>query len=173
MTSSTPRRIVTGHDEQGRSVVLSDGPTPTSRDLPTGVRFHEIWATADTPVAIDPAERSEPTEGPLRVPPGDRGTIVHVIDMPPGSTAPMHRTRTVDYGIVLDGEVYLELDDGTETRLAPGDMVVQRGTAHGWSNRSDGVARMLFVMVDGAFTDDLRSTVGEEALAQLFDQTID
>jgi quercetin dioxygenase-like cupin family protein len=173
MTSTPPRRIVTGHDEKGRSVLLSDGPTPTSRDLPTGVRFHEIWATADTPVPIDPAERSEPTDGPLRVPPGDRGTIVHVIDMPAGSGAPMHRTRTVDYGIVLDGEVYLEMDDGSETRLTTGDVVVQRGTAHGWSNRSEVAARMVFVMVDGAFTDELRSTVGDEALSQLFDQTID
>jgi quercetin dioxygenase-like cupin family protein len=167
--TSTPRRIVTGHDDQGRSIVLSDGPTPTSRDLPTGVTFHEIWSTGDTPAPIDPAETSEPTDGPLRVPPAARGTIVHVIDMPPRSGAPMHRTRSIDYGIVLDGEVYLELDDGTETRLAAGDMVVQRGTAHGWSNRSDGVTRMLFVMVDGAFTDELRATVGDEALAQLFE----
>ena len=81
----------------------------------------------------------------------------------------MHRTRSVDYGIVLDGEVVLELDDGVETRMVTGDVVVQRGTAHGWSNRSDRVARMLFVMVDGAFTEDLRSAIGEEAMSQLLE----
>jgi quercetin dioxygenase-like cupin family protein len=160
---------VTGHDEDGRSVVLSDGPTPTTHTFPTGSIFHEIWATSDAPVPIGPAEPEEPTTGPLRVPPGPLGTIVHVIDMPPGTSAPLHRTRSVDYGLVLDGEVVLELDDGTETRLTTGDVVVQRGTAHGWSNRSDGNTRMLFVMVDGGFTDELRDTVGEEALGQILE----
>lgn len=169
MTSPTPRRIVTGHDNGGRSVVLSDGPTPTSRTIDTGATFHEIWSTSDTPAPIAAAEPIEPTAGPLRVTPSGPGTIVHVIDMPPGSTAPMHRTKTIDYGIVLDGEVVLELDDGSEVRVGRGDLVVQRGTAHAWFNRTQSVARMLFVMVDGAFTDELRSTVGEEALSQLFE----
>jgi quercetin dioxygenase-like cupin family protein len=169
MSPTPPRRIVTGHDEDGRSVVLSDGATPTTHTFPTGAIFHEIWSTSATPVPIGAAEDGEPTDGPLRVPPGPAGTIVHVIDMPPGSSAPMHRTRSVDYGIVLDGEVVLELDDGVETRMVTGDVVVQRGTAHGWSNRSDRVARMLFVMVDGAFTEDLRSAIGEEAMSQLLE----
>jgi hypothetical protein len=149
--------------------VLSDGPTPTSSALPTGAVFHEIWATSDAPAPIADAESAEPTDRPLQVPPDALGTIVHVIDMPPGSGAPMHRTKTIDYGIVLDGEVDLELDDGSEIHLGRGDMVVQRGTAHAWYNRSPSVTRMLFVMVDGEFTDELRSTVGEEALAQLYE----
>lgn len=169
MSPTPPRRIVTGHDEAGRSVVLSDGVTPTTHPFPTGAVFHEIWSTSDMPVPIRAAEPAEPTEGPLRVPPGPRGTIVHVIDMPPGASAPLHRTRTVDYGIVLDGEVVLELDDGTETVLTTGDVVVQRGTAHGWSNRSESVTRMLFVMVDGGFTGELRSALGDEALAQILE----
>ena len=169
MSPTAPRRIVTGHDGDGRSVVLSDGATPTTHVFPTGAIFHEIWSTAGAPVPIGAAEPGEPTDGRLRVPPGPLGTIVHVIDMPPGASAPMHRTKTVDYGMVLDGEVYLELDDGTETRMVTGDVVVQRGTAHGWSNRSDRVARMLFVMVDGAFTEDLRSALGEDALSQLLE----
>jgi quercetin dioxygenase-like cupin family protein len=167
VSPTPPRRIVTGHDETGRSVVLSDGATPTSHVFATGATFHEIWSTSDAPVPISAAVPAEPTAGPLRVPPGPLGSIVHVIDMPPGSSAPMHRTKTIDYGIVLDGEIHLELDDGTETRLGPGDIVVQRGTAHGWSNRSENVTRMLFVMLDGELTDELRSALGEEALGQL------
>jgi quercetin dioxygenase-like cupin family protein len=167
MTLNTPRRIVTGHDAAGRSIVLSDGPTPTLRTLPTGVDFHEIWSTAGAPAPIAATEPAEPTARPLQVAPDPLGTIVHVIDMPAGSSADIHRTRTIDYGIVLEGEVHLELDDGSQTRLASGDVIVQRGTAHAWYNRSNSVARMLFVMVDGAFTDELRSTLGDEALSQV------
>jgi hypothetical protein len=168
MSPTSPRRLVTGHDASGRSIVLSDGATPTTQTLDNGAVFHEIWATSATPAPIAAAEPAEPTDRPLQVPPDPLGTIVHVIDMPPGSTAPMHRTKTVDYGVVLDGEVHLELDDGSETRLITGDVVVQRGTAHAWYNRSETVTRMLFVQIDGEFTDELRTALGEEALAQLY-----
>jgi uncharacterized cupin superfamily protein len=92
---------------------------------------------------------------------------VHVIDMPPGSSAPMHRTKTIDYGIVLSGEVDLELDDGVELHLETGDLVVQRATAHAWYNRSERVARMLFVMVDGEITQELADSIGDEAIADI------
>jgi uncharacterized cupin superfamily protein len=101
------------------------------------------------------------------VPPDTDGTIVHVIDMPPGSSAPMHRTKTIDYGIVLSGEVDLELDDGVELHLETGDLVVQRATAHAWYNRSERVARMLFVMVDGEITQELADSIGDEAIADI------
>jgi mannose-6-phosphate isomerase-like protein (cupin superfamily) len=66
----------------------------------------------------------------------------------------MHRTQTIDYGIVIEGEIYLVLDD-TETLLKPGDVVIQRGTNHAWDNRSTAVCRMAFVLIDGAFTSEL------------------
>lgn len=168
MTLPTPRRIVTGHDDAGRSVVLSDAPTPTTESLDNGAAFHEIWATSDIPVPISAAEPAEPTARPLQVSPDPRGTIVHVIDMPPGAVAPMHRTRTIDYGVVLDGEVDLELDDGSVVTMTRGDVVVQRGTAHAWHNRSAGTVRLFFVNVDGEFSVDLRSTLGE-ALSDLYE----
>lgn len=167
MEASPPRRVVTGHDSSGRSVVLSDGATPTSEEFPTGATFHEIWATAAEPVPVDDDELSEPTARPLQVPPDANGTIVHVIDMPPGSSAPMHRTETVDYGIVLSGEIDLELDDGSTLHLGPGDIVVQRATAHAWHNRTQQVTRLLFVMVDAKLSDELASTLGEAALAEI------
>lgn len=93
---------------------------------------------------------------------------MHVIDMPPGAVAPLHRTRTIDYGVVLDGEVDLELDDGTVLTMTRGDVVVQRGTVHAWHNRSSGTVRLFFVNVDGEFSTELRSTLGE-ALSDLYE----
>ena len=78
----------------------------------------------------------------------------------------MHRTQSVDYGIVVEGEMVLVLDD-SETTLRRGDVVVQRGTSHRWENRSGQVARMVFVLVDAAFTEDLIRALGEDAARSL------
>jgi quercetin dioxygenase-like cupin family protein len=156
--SGVPRRIVTGHDESGKSVVLSDGPTPKSLDIGTAL-FHEIWITDSTPVEI-PASEPESTDRPVRVPPPANGVMVRFTEMTPGAASPMHRTETLDVGVVLEGETWLLLDDGSETRVGPGDAVVQRGTNHAWENRSDRPARMLFVLIDGTIADDVRSAAG-------------
>lgn len=165
------RRIVTGHDESGRSVVLSDGMPPNVRDKGTGVDFIEIWNTTASPAAIRSTE-PEPTDGPLRVPPPPQGTRIRLNDFYPGHIQKlpqrsdgrhplMHRTRSIDYGIVLEGELYLILDD-CEVQLRAGDVVVQRGTDHGWENRSNRVARMAFILVDGAFSEELRARLPAE-----------
>jgi quercetin dioxygenase-like cupin family protein len=155
-----PRRIVTGHDGAGKSVVVWDAAPPVVRETPAGdAAFAEIWCTTAAPAPIAPVE-DDPTVGrPLTVPPGPNGTIVRFVEQRPGSSSPMHRTETIDYGICLEGEVYLVLDDA-EVRLTPGDVVVQRGTDHRWENRSDTVARMAFVLVDGAFSEELRGLLG-------------
>jgi mannose-6-phosphate isomerase-like protein (cupin superfamily) len=160
------RRIVTGHDESGRSIVISDGMPPNVRDKGSGVDFIEIWSTAATPAPIRPQE-PEPTDGPLRVPAPSHGTRIRLNDFYPGHIQKlperadgrhrmMHRTRSIDYGIVLEGELYLILDD-RELELHAGDIVIQRGTDHGWENRSDRVARMAFILIDGRFSDELRA----------------
>lgn len=157
-----PRRIVTGHDAGGRSVVLSDGEVAPRRILEQeGAAFFEIWSTDATPAPIAPAHAFEPAQGPLRVAPDPGGTKLRINEFQPGHVladgrqTPMHRTESVDYGIVLDGEMVLILDDGVEVQLGPGDVVVQRGTDHAWANRSDTVARMAFVLIDGRFTEEL------------------
>ena len=91
-----------------------------------------------------------PPAPPLSVAPAPNGTTLRINELPPGAGSPMHRTQTVDYGIVLDGEVVLVLDD-SETVLRAGDVVVQRGTSHRWENRSDAPARVAFILIDGAF----------------------
>jgi mannose-6-phosphate isomerase-like protein (cupin superfamily) len=178
------RRVVTGHDEAGRSVVIEDGAPARVVTLggESGTTFHEIWNTRATPAPIDRAS-GEPAEPGIRLLPPEHGTRIRVLDIPPddGAVAAlpreavkalfeaigaghalaedpphplMHRTETVDYGIVLEGELVLILDD-SETVVRAGDIIVQRGTSHAWANRSGEAARIAFVLIDGRFEGDL------------------
>jgi len=169
---SAPRRVVTGHDSDGRSVILSDAPVPKSHELPGVAVFHEVWNTSATPAPLLPKEPREPTDRPLVTPPDPEGTIIRFVDLLPGSASPIHRTETVDYGIVLSGEVHLVVDD-SETGLRRGDVVVQRGTDHAWENRTDETARMAFVLVDGAFSEELKAVLPRAALESLYSHALD
>jgi mannose-6-phosphate isomerase-like protein (cupin superfamily) len=160
-----PRRVVTGHTPDGVSVVVADGPVAVRRDLPaSGVAFYEIWNTDASPAPINAQEPDEPTQRTLRVPPAPRGTKIRINEFAPGHLdglglqSPVHRTETVDYGIVLSGEIFLVLDD-SEVRLTAGDVVVQRGTDHAWANRSGQPCRVAFILLDGEFTDELRASL--------------
>jgi quercetin dioxygenase-like cupin family protein len=164
----TPRRVVTGHDGEGKSVFLSDGAPPVSRTAPDGAGFFEMWSTAAAPVPLDAAE-PDPAAGEVLVPPPPNGTKIRVNEFPPGAVSPVHRTHSVDYGIVVEGEMVLALDD-SETVLRRGDIVVQRGTSHRWENRSGQVSRMVFVLVDAAFTEGLIGTLGEDAMRSLLQE---
>jgi len=181
------RRIVTGHDDAGRSIILSDAPPERVQKLGEhGPTFFEIWNTRETPAKID-RRSGEPPEDRLTLPPPKNGTRIRVLEIPPetdevrnldpdaarkhfaevgaadaathraDAKAPhplMHRTETIDYGIVLEGEVVLILDTG-ETTVRAGDIVIQRGTNHAWANRSDRPCRIAFILIDGEFTDGL------------------
>jgi naringenin degradation protein FdeH len=119
------------------------------------------------------ATEPEPTDRPLVTPPDPRGTIIRFTDIPASERSPMHRTETIDYGIVLEGEIHVVLHlvlDESEVRLEAGDVVVQRGTDHAWENRSDRTTRMAFVLVDGVFSDELRAAIGA---AELYDRPLD
>jgi mannose-6-phosphate isomerase-like protein (cupin superfamily) len=171
--TTPPRRVVTGHDADGVSVVLSDGAVPVVRRLPeAGATFFEVWNTEGAPATITAAEPSEPTQRTLAVPPPPQGTKIRVNEFLPGylddenKQSPMHRTASIDYGIVLEGEMVLILDD-SEVHLKAGDIVVQRGTDHAWANRGDVVARMCFVLVDAEFAPELVSALPPEAIAGL------
>jgi mannose-6-phosphate isomerase-like protein (cupin superfamily) len=162
-----PRRIVTGHDDTGVSVVVSDGPVPVTREIPDdGVAFHEVWVT-DTAPAVIGAGAEDPTAGALTVPPPTRGTRIRINEFLPGHLderalqSPVHRTESIDYGIVLDGEITLILDDSEVTARA-GDIVVQRGTDHAWANRGDTVARVAFVLVGGVFGADVLDVLPDD-----------
>lgn len=168
--SNTPRRVVTGHTPNGISVVVSDGPVPVSREIPEdGVAFHEIWNTTGAPAPINARESVDPTERELAVPPPPLGTKIRINEFAPGHLderglqSPVHRTESIDYGIVLEGEITLVLDD-SEATLRAGDVVVQRGTVHAWANRGSTTAKVVFVLVDGRFEDDLVATLPHGAI---------
>jgi quercetin dioxygenase-like cupin family protein len=163
--SSIPRRVVTGHDERGVSVFASDGPVPVVRTAPDGALFCEIWGTTAMPAPVAAAE-PDPTLDALNVPPAPNGTKIRINEFPPGVVSPMHRTQSVDYGIVLSGEVVLVLDD-SETVLRAGDVVVQRGTNHRWENRTGSTSRMAFILIDAAFTTELLASLGDDVLGGL------
>ena len=163
--SEVPRRIVTGHDANGRSIITDDGPLPAVFGPPGSSRFLEIWATGATPAPIAATE-PDPTDAPLIVSPPPNGTVFRINVMAPGSVAPLHRTKSVDFAMVLEGEITLVLDD-SETVMRPGDTIVQRGTSHGWENRGEVTCRMLFVLVDGEFTDELQEALNNSPVATL------
>lgn len=150
-----------------------------------GPLFHEVWHTRATPAPIDAASGEPPEEGIVLAPPrnGTRIRVLDIppdgegiramspeeararfaeigageasnADKPGARHALMHRTETVDYGIVVEGELVLIMDEG-ETTVRAGDIVIQRGTNHGWANRSDRNCRIVFVLVDGVFTGTL------------------
>ena len=151
----------------------------------TGPMFYEIWNTRATPAPIDRASGEPAEEGIILAPPqnGTRIRVLDIppddesfkdltpeqarahfaeIGAPEASShsgtgtrhAHMHRTRSIDYGIVLEGEIVLIMDEG-ETTARAGDIIVQRGTNHGWSNRSDTNCRIAFILIDGVFEDGL------------------
>ena len=158
-----PRRVVTGHDRAGKSGFLSDGVPPVSRTAPDGAEFHELWSTPAAPAPLTAAE-PDPAAWQVSVPPPAHGTKIRINSFPPGVISPVHRTESIDYGIVIDGEMVLVLDDGAETVLGPGDVVIQRGTSHRWENRASTTARMVFVLVDAEFSPDLSELLGKVTL---------
>jgi naringenin degradation protein FdeH len=166
------RRIVTGHNAAGRSVIASDGPSPHVLALPGGPDFGltNLWVTDGAPA--DNAGAADAAARPVVLEPPAGGSIFRVVEFPPdravagfdrdqafasmgaahakdpdGSRHPgMHKTATVDYAIVLSGEIYALMDEG-ETLMRAGDCLVQRGTNHAWSNRSDAPCLVAFVLV--------------------------
>ena len=179
------RRIVTGHDDAGRAVIQSQSAPERVKTLSGGgPTFYEIWNTRETPARIDQAS-GEPAEDGIVLAPPRSGTRIRVLDIPPETAESanidpaqaralfaeigaegastnagearhphMHRTETVDYGIVLEGEITLLVDIG-EVTVRAGDIVVQRGTNHGWANRSGKNCRIAFILIDGKYVDGL------------------
>ncbi len=193
MPDNPIRRVVTGHDENGKAIVVSDGQPPLVHTDPRrpGYSSTDLWRTNATPAPI--VHRAEdPTPGPRRQLPNPLGTVFRInVIMPDsqellamdrndarevfasmgneaantfasGASARhpmMHRTQTVDYAIVLEGELVMVLDH-EDVVLHAGDVVVQMGANHAWANRSDKPAKILFVLIDGVFQEGLGQVAG-------------
>ncbi len=178
MSASLPqiRRLVTGDDANGRSGIIEDAPASAIRTLAErpGYRSVNVWRTGETPARINAPDAAANHQGIL---PPENGSILRIIDFPPEPADPaerqrriqatfngmfkdathdkragahpgMHRTETVDYAIVLEGEIWAVMDEG-ETLMRAGDVLIQRGTNHAWANRSQKTARIAFVLIDG------------------------
>ena len=142
------RRVVTGHQAGNTAKVLIDGPATNRRARNTGGVSTLIWCTDGTPADIGVGENIEDMGArTLGTPPPPNGTRFTVNDIPPGRTGPMHRTETIDYVIVLAGEIEMRMDDST-IKLKAGDVLVQRGTHHAWINRGTEPARVAFILID-------------------------
>jgi mannose-6-phosphate isomerase-like protein (cupin superfamily) len=167
------RRVVTGHDAQGRSILLSDGPATSVKEMaPTfpGLALTDFWETTASPTSN--AGSADAANRPVRLEPGRNGTIFRMVEFPPDASRPqgadsregfkaigaghaqdthhsdpmMHKTATVDYAIVVKGEIYAVMEKG-ETLLRAGDVLVQRGTNHSWSVRGNEPALVAFILV--------------------------
>ena len=162
------RRVVTGVNAEGQALVIQDGLAPVTVSRPAlAMEAALIWTTSETPA--DLSQYDDPTFRPSGIGPTAGGSLVRVTDFHPqpkgvesatvlkefglnqedqgGRHALIHRTKTLDYAIVLDGEIDMLLDEG-EVHLKAGDILVQRGTNHAWVNRGDRPCRIAFVMVD-------------------------
>lgn len=171
------RRVVTGHDENGVAVIESDEMAKHMLERPNrpGVRLTNFWLSKSTPAEYDGA--TETCEGPFILHPPEHGSVFRCVEFLPedpevmakldGKSAfaemgagdnivqdsrhPwMHRTDSLDYGIVISGEITMMMDDESEdVLLKAGDMVVQRGTNHAWANRGTESCVIAFVLIDG------------------------
>jgi quercetin dioxygenase-like cupin family protein len=138
------RRVVTGHDANGRAVVMIDEPCRNLVSKRPGHASCVVWTTdsspADNASNEDGAQRKVGTELP-------GGTVFRIIEFSPGVAPRNHRTNSIDYAVVLSGEIDMQLDDA-EVHLRTGDVLVQRGTIHNWVNRGSVPCVMAFVLID-------------------------
>lgn len=142
------RRVVTGHDANGLAKVINDAPALNKKYPRPGAVATLIWVTDEMPASMPIGENIEDMGARiLGTSPPPNGTRFTVNDIPPGNRGAMHRTETIDYVIVISGEIDMELDDST-VKLRAGDVMVQRGTSHAWINRGTEVARVAFVLID-------------------------
>jgi quercetin dioxygenase-like cupin family protein len=150
MSSNRPpiRRVVTGHDACNVAKVIMDAPATNEKSASPGTISTLIWSTDCCPADIAVGERVEDLGARIigTAPPAN-GTRFAVIDFPPGNPGRMHRTETVDYVVVISGEIDMDMDNSTVT-LKAGDVMVQRGTNHAWVNRGKERARLAFVLID-------------------------
>jgi quercetin dioxygenase-like cupin family protein len=140
------RRVVTGHDSQGRAVVtMDDQPTNKISNRP-GHEAVVVWTTKETPA--DLSGDADGGDWEVTTPSIPNGSIFRIIEYAPGVDSRMHRTDTIDYAVILSGEIDMRLDEGQEVHLKAGDVLVQRATIHDWINRSDAPCVIAFVLLD-------------------------
>ncbi len=139
------RRVITGHDDAGKAIVVEDATSPNMAGRRPGTEASVVWITEGFPVNndgyADDSQSQETTTHP-------NGTVFRIVSFGPGNAPRMHRTDSIDYAIIMSGEIDMELDDGHTTHLKAGDVVVQRGTNHNWLNHGTEPCVIAFVLID-------------------------
>ena len=157
------RRVITGHDMNNVAKVMIDAPATNTKSPSAGIVSTLMWVTDGAPAKIPAGDKFEDMGARIvGTAPAPKGTRFCVIDFPPGNHPGMHRTETVDYVIVLEGEIEMDMDDST-VKLKQGDIMIQRGTNHAWSNRSGKPVRMLYILIDGKLDPELAAALGSHA----------
>ncbi len=137
------RRVVTGHDEQGRAKVLIDETTTNVMSPRPGAEFSVIWMTEGFPISnedsADPSHKKIGTTLP-------NGSVFRIVSFGPGVAPRNHRTDSIDYAVVMSGEIDMEFDIGS-VHLKAGDVLVQRGTIHNWVNRGTVPCVIAFTLI--------------------------
>jgi len=137
------RRVVTGHDAQGKAIVTDDAILPVAtRRL--GQLGCSVWAVDQVPVDLGDRDHASDISGSTI----SNGAVFRVVRYEAGTSGRMHRTQSMDCAVVLNGSIALELDDGAEVTLNAGDVLVQRGTLHNWINRGSEPCTIAFVLLD-------------------------
>ena len=139
------RRVVTGHDSDGRAVVLSDRPLVHVASRRPAHEAAVVWTTRGYPVGNDGSDDPSIREIGSTV---KDGTVFRIVSYGPGCAPRRHRTDSIDYAVVMSGEIDMELDAGESVHLKAGDVLVQRGTIHNWVNNGSEPCLIAFVLID-------------------------
>ena len=142
--SLTVRRVVTGHDKNGHAIVQIDEVAKNVHQGRPGAHAANIWTTEGFPVDNDGDSDASGRKVGTTL---DNGTVFRVVSFGPGVTPRNHRTDSIDYAVVIAGEIDMELDDGKSVHLKAGDVLVQRGTIHNWNNRGTVPCVIAFVLI--------------------------
>jgi len=142
--SLTIRRVVTGHDAKGNAIVEVDEVAKNVISNRPGASSCVVWSTKGFPIDNDGFKDPTTAEFKTTV---DGGTVFRIVRYEPGVTPRNHRTDSIDYAVVISGEIDMELDNGVVAHLKPGDVLVQRGTIHNWVNRGKEACIIAFVLI--------------------------
>jgi len=148
------RRVVTGHDENGKAHVVIDEISSDVISRRPGQDSAVIWATDQLPADLTAFNDISSGVEKSTVP---GGSVFRICRYEPGVAPRNHRTESIDYAVVVSGEIDMELDDGEKVHLTAGDVVVQRGTVHNWTNNGDVPCVVAFVLVAAKLPDGLES----------------
>ena len=147
MTATLPpiHRVVTGHDDQGKAIVKIDEVfTHFKEGRPNG-QICNIWTTDTAPA--DNSSQDDKGQRPGKFTMIENGTVFRILDFHPGVQQRVHRTDSIDYIVVMSGEIDMELEAGEEVHLKAGEVMVQRGTVHNWINRGSESCVLAVILI--------------------------